>query len=101
MLARYSSIHEKTILDRSFGRRMACLEEHLPYLENDGCPQVHSLPEIHDAIFCIVKSGCSWRLLPHELLPWKTVYHYFRLWRIDGTWERECTKPCVSGCGSA
>src|SRR5215203_5046078 len=20
--------------------------------------------------------------------PWKTVYHYFRSWRLDGTWER-------------
>lgn len=28
------------------------------------------------------------RLLPHEFPPWKTVYHYFRTWRIDGTWER-------------
>lgn len=25
---------------------------------------------------------------PHEFPPWKTVYHYFRLWRLDGTWER-------------
>jgi putative transposase len=27
-------------------------------------------------------------LLPHDFPPWKTVYHYFRLWRIDGSWER-------------
>ncbi len=26
-------------------------------------------------------------MLPHEFPPWKTVYHYFRLWRINGTWE--------------
>jgi len=26
--------------------------------------------------------------VPHEFPPWKTVYHYFRLWRVDGTWER-------------
>jgi transposase len=24
---------------------------------------------------------------PHDLPPWKSVYHYFRLWRLDGTWE--------------
>jgi putative transposase len=35
-----------------------------------------------------VRSGCAWRLLPHEFPPWKTVYHYFRFWRLDGTWER-------------
>ena len=44
--------------------------------------------EILNAIFYIVKSGCAWRLLPHDFPPWKTVYHYFRAWRIDGTWER-------------
>lgn len=36
----------------------------------------------------VERSGCAWRLLPHDLPPWKTVYHYFRLWRLDGTWER-------------
>jgi putative transposase len=46
------------------------------------------LPEILDAIFYVVKSGCPWRLLPHDFPPWKTVYHYFRVWRLDGTWER-------------
>jgi putative transposase len=45
--------------------------------------------EILDAVFYVVlKSGCTWRLLPHDFPPWKTVYHYFRAWRIDGTWER-------------
>jgi putative transposase len=27
-------------------------------------------------------------MLPHEFPPWKTVYHYFRLWRLEGIWER-------------
>jgi putative transposase len=46
------------------------------------------LREILNAIFYIVRSGCAWRLLPHEFPPWKTIHHYFRIWRIDGTWER-------------
>ena len=66
----------------------ACLEEHLPSPHNDGRPRVHSLREILNAIFYVVKSGCAWRLLPHDFPPWKTVYHYFRFWRLDGTWER-------------
>ena len=44
--------------------------------------------EILDAVFYVVRSGCAWRLLPHDFPPWKTIYHYFRLWRLDGTWER-------------
>jgi putative transposase len=46
------------------------------------------LREILDAIFYVVRSGCPWRLLPHDFPPWKTIHHYFRTWRIDGTWER-------------
>ncbi len=34
------------------------------------------------------RSGGIWRLLPHDFPPWQTVYHYFRLWWRDGTWER-------------
>jgi len=44
--------------------------------------------EIINAINYVVRTGCAWRLLPHDFPPWQTVYHYFRLWRIDGTWER-------------
>jgi putative transposase len=36
----------------------------------------------------VLKSGCPWRLLPRDFPPWRTVYHWFRSWRIDGTWER-------------
>src|SRR5918997_4884058 len=64
------------------------IEPHLPTPEPSGRPRVHTLREIVDGIFYIVRSGCAWRLLPHDFPPWKTVNHYFRRWRIDGTWER-------------
>jgi putative transposase len=35
----------------------------------------------------VLRGGISWRMLPHDLPPWKSIYHYFRLWRLDGTWE--------------
>jgi putative transposase len=65
-----------------------CLELHLPAPKADGRPRLHSLREILDAIFYVLRSGCAWRLLPNDFPPWKTVYHYFRFWRLDGTWER-------------
>jgi putative transposase len=46
------------------------------------------LREIIDAVFYVVRSGCSWRLLPHDFPPWRSVYHRFRQFRLDGTWER-------------
>jgi transposase len=26
--------------------------------------------------------------LPHDLPPYRIVFHYFRLWRKDGTWDK-------------
>jgi len=40
-----------------------------------------------DAILYVVKGGIQWRLLPIHFPPWKTVYHIFRKWTLDGTWE--------------
>jgi putative transposase len=40
-----------------------------------------------NAIFYVLRGGIPWRFLPKEFPPWKTVYHYFCLWRMDGTWE--------------
>lgn len=42
--------------------------------------------EIINAIFYLLAAGCAWRLIPHDLPPWSTLYHYFRTWRIEGTW---------------
>jgi len=66
----------------------ACIEPHLPVPKSTGRPRLHDTREILDSIFYVLKSGCAWRLLPHDFPPWKTVHHYFRIWRIDGTWER-------------
>lgn len=42
---------------------------------------------IIDAILHILKGGIQWRLLPEVFPPWKTVYHVFRKWTRDHTWE--------------
>jgi putative transposase len=61
----------------------------LPHLPKaGGRPRRHAVRDILNAIFYILRSGCAWRLLPHDLPPWKTVYHSFRLWRVQGLWER-------------
>jgi putative transposase len=65
-----------------------CLKPHLPPPQPLGRPRLQPVREILDAIFSVVRTGCQWRLLPHEFPPWPTVYHWFRRWRLDGTWER-------------
>lgn len=52
-----------------------------------GRKRKHPIREILNAIFYLLRAGCAWRMLPHDFPPWKTVYHYFRLWRKDGTWQ--------------
>ncbi len=53
-----------------------------------GRPRLHSWRTLLNAIFYQLRTGGAWRFLPQEWPPWQTVYHYFRLFRIDGTWER-------------
>jgi putative transposase len=65
-----------------------CISPHLPEHACRGRPRLHGLRVILDAVFYVLKSGCPWRLLPRDFPPWKTVYDWFRRWRIDGTWER-------------
>jgi putative transposase len=42
---------------------------------------------ICNALIYQARAGCAWRLLPREYGPWKTVYHYFRLWTKQGFWH--------------
>jgi putative transposase len=53
-----------------------------------GRPEEYSRREILNGICYVIRSGCAWRMMPHDLPPWDTVYHYFRRWRKDGTWVR-------------
>jgi putative transposase len=64
------------------------IEPHMPAPKGHGRPRIHSLREILNATFYVLRSGCQWRMLPNDFPRWPTVYHYFRKWRIDGTWER-------------
>lgn len=44
----------------------------------------HSRREILNAIRYRTRTGCAWRLLPHDFPPWKTVYNTFREWAKTG-----------------
>ena len=61
----------------------------LPSLE--GRPPSVERREIVNAILYVLRSGCPWRLLPHEFPSWGTVYYYFRRWNREGVWEQILT----------
>jgi putative transposase len=64
----------------------AVLEGLIPDAKPGGRPRKHAMREVLNALFYLNREGCSWRALPHDLPPWKTVYNYFRAWSADGTW---------------
>ena len=64
------------------------LESLIPEAKPGGRPREADMREILNGIFYVLRSGCAWRMLPHDFPPWQTVYHYFREWRINGVWEQ-------------
>ncbi len=66
----------------------AVLSGLLPPSKPGGRPRSIDLRHILNGLFYLVRAGCAWRYLPREYGPWSTVYHYFRQFRRDGTWER-------------
>jgi len=66
----------------------ALLDPLLPAARSGGRPRKHPTRELVDAMLYVLRGGIAWRALPHEFPPWQSVYHYFRAWRRDGTWER-------------
>ena len=63
------------------------LDSLVPPVKWGGRPADYERREIVNAILYVLRTGCQWRALPHDLPPWKTVYTYFRVWRLDGTWK--------------
>lgn len=63
------------------------LETLIPLAEPGGRERSVDMREIVNGILYVLRSGCSWRMMPHDLPPWSTVYDYFRKWRVSGVWE--------------
>jgi putative transposase len=60
----------------------------IPAAKPGGRPRSVEIREIVNAIFYILRSGCAWRMLPHDFPAWQTVYGYFRTWCNAGVWEQ-------------
>lgn len=63
------------------------IEPLIPVNSREGRPRKYSFRAIVNGIFYVLRSGCAWRLLPHDFPPWWTVYHYFRQWGQSGLWQ--------------
>jgi transposase len=64
------------------------LEPLLPPERPGGRHRAYPMREVINAIQYVMRGGCAWRLVPHDLPHWRTAYEYFRVWQKDGTWVR-------------
>jgi putative transposase len=59
-----------------------------------GAPRQIPYREILNGIFYVLKTGCGWRELLHDLPKWYTAYYYFRQFRLYGLWEEINERVC-------
>jgi transposase len=65
----------------------------LPFLESrpkarSGRPMEYAWRDIIDSVFYVLRTGCQWRQMPHDLVKWWAAYRWFRTLAGDGTWRR-------------
>ena len=57
----------------------------LPPCKRLGRPRTTDLREVVNAILCMARTGCQWRMLPKDFPPKSTVQEYFYAWRTEAT----------------
>ena len=64
------------------------IEPLLPKAKFGGRPRTTDLRRVVNGIMYLVRTGCSWRMLPRDFPPWPTVHDYYRRFRREGIWEK-------------
>ena len=59
----------------------------MPEAKAGGRPRSVEVRAVVNAIFYLLRTGCQWRLLPHDFPAWQTVYYYFRRWDRETVWQ--------------
>src|SRR3954447_13262359 len=79
-------VYETSLTDRQW----AGIEPLLPVRDprHGGTPVTVDRRLILDTILYVLRTGCAWRLVPHDLAPWDAAYRWFHAWSADGTWRR-------------
>jgi len=62
------------------------IKEYFPKTNDIGRPREIEYRSFVNAILYLLQSGIQWRLMPKDFPKWKTVHHYFTVWRKNGLW---------------
>jgi len=58
----------------------ALVAPYLTLMTAEAPQREHSLREVFNGLRWIVRAGAAWRLMPHDLPPWYTVYQQSQRW---------------------
>ncbi len=64
-----------------------CIAPYVSQKPGPGRKRTVNIREIVNALCYMTKTGCQWRMLPHDFPPWYHVAYYFYRWVQDGTLE--------------
>lgn len=65
----------------------AFVAPYLTLMREDAPQRDHPLREVFNGLRYLVRSGASWRMMPHDLPPWHTVYQQTERWLAAGVFE--------------
>ena len=66
--------------------QFAYIKPYLPVSNGTGRPPLE-IRQVLNALLYLLIGGIPWRMLPKDFPNYKSVFHYFRKWRKDGTWD--------------
>jgi len=79
--------HRKAYPSDLTDAQWALLEPLIPARAEDATHVAYERREIVNAILYVLRSGCPFWLMPHDLPAWGRVYWYVRMWRNEGVWD--------------
>src|SRR5215218_3511799 len=74
------------LTDKQWERLVSLLPHRSP--ANRGRPPKYTYREIVNGMLYVLRGGISWRMMPSDLPPWRSVYWYFMQWRDAGLFEK-------------
>src|SRR5262245_61305399 len=65
----------------------ALIAPYLTLITEDAPQREHSMREVFNGLRWIVRAAAAWRMMPHDLPPWYTVYQQSQRWLKAGVFE--------------
>jgi transposase len=65
----------------------AFVAPYLTLMREDAPQRDYDLREVFNGVRYVVRTGCPWRLIPHDLPPWTVVYQQSQRWIKSGVFE--------------